>query len=426
MKKKKTNEVKIKKVKDFIKEDKRFKLIIIGLVLILLLYVFISGSINRKRNQACLTLREDIFKLVDTYLESKNLLPTLNGTSVTVDLVNMPNDIYFKEKLVSGLVTYTKYNDEYVKTVDIDNASHCSTKEFSKKAKEYDKDKNMSVSVLFNYQTVESYNSKWTNWMPSEKISTEETDGVLLPLNTKNLPDVPKEAVITEHVRETKTYYSYRDKKWKWYKYNVKYSDLSATKPKGYKEKDNATKTKSEDSPWSLDYPKVYDYRHIKSATGYKWYYEEDGKKVYYNNGEYLVESPGEKYTKDNKQSAKMYSYYDDLYRWYNKEKRGYYSSYTSTKPSGYTYKDKELYTYGSWSTFKDESSITKQNKAYREERTDTYSRYLIKYNIYSYTVLEEAVTLEELEKIIGKPYEEIVKDKNIALDIQFTFYKEG
>ena len=279
MKKKKTNEVKIKKVKDFIKEDKRFKLIIIGLVLILLLYVFISGSINRKRNQACLTLREDIFKLVDTYLESKNLLPTLNGTSVTVDLVNMPNDIYFKEKLISGLVTYTKYNDEYVKTVDIDNASHCSTNEFSKKAKEYDKDKNMSVSVLFNYQTVESYNSKWTNWMPSEKISTEETDGVLLPLNTKNLPDVPKEAVITEYVRETKTYYSYRDKKWKWYKYNVKYSDLSATKPKGYKEKDNATKTKSEDSPWSLDYPKVYDYRHIKSATGYKWYYEEDGKK---------------------------------------------------------------------------------------------------------------------------------------------------
>ena len=32
----------------------------------------------------------------------------------------------------------------------------------------------------------------------------------------------------------------------------------------------------------------------------------------------------------------------------------------------------------------------------------------------------------EELEKIIGKPYEEIVKDKHIALDIQFTFYKEG
>lgn len=70
----------------------------------------------------------------------------------------------------------------------------------------------MKVEVLFNYQEVTHYNSKWTKWYPSNKISENETNGVNLPIDSKNLPTIPDTAVIKEYVRDTKTYYSYRDK----------------------------------------------------------------------------------------------------------------------------------------------------------------------------------------------------------------------
>lgn len=411
------------KISNLNKKNIRGVLIIVFVILVL--YFIISSVITGSRNRTCQNLRNDVLTLTDSYMSDNNLLPTLNGTSETVYLSDLYDSIIFKDYAVTGSVTYTKYNDEYIKTVELENADYCTTKDFTKESTEYDKNKNAKVETTFNYVTVNSYNSKWTSWYPSEYISEEETDGVLLPLDEDRLPNIPSNAVITEYVRETKTYYSYRDKRWRWYKNNVKYSDFSSEKPKGYTNKDTSISKTTEATPWSLDYPEEKDYRHIRSTTGYRWYYLDGEEKIYWNNGEYSPDSPGEQYQKDTEFKASMYSYTDDTWRWYNGSTKRIYSSYSSTKPTNYNYKDKDTLTYTNWSRFSDESTINKSNKSYREERTDTYSRYLIKYDIYDYPVLDNYVSLDELESILGKSYEEINKDASLKVQVNFKFYYE-
>ena len=403
---------------------KNIKGFLIIIFVILVLYFIITSIINGSRNRTCNNLRNDILSKSDSYFEENNLLPTLNGDSITIKLSDLNEAIVFKDYALTGTITYTKYNDEYVKTVKLDDASYCTTKDFTKEG-EYDSSKNVEVTTLFNYFEVDSYNSKWSNWYPSEDISTEETDGVLLPLDSKKLPVIPKNAVITEYVRETKTYYSYRDQRWKWYKNNIKYSDYSSTKPSGYTYKDEATKSKTEETPWSLDYPETFDYRHIRSTVGYRWYYLDGETKVYWNNGEYTPNSPGNEYEKEFESSATMYTYYDDIWKWYNGNTKRIYSSYSSTKPIGYNYKDEDTLSYTNWTVFKNVSYVDNSNKSYREEQTDIYSRYLIKYDIYSLPMLENYITLEELENKLGKSYEEISEDKSIKVDVSFTFKYE-
>ncbi len=403
---------------------KNIKGFLIIIFVILVLYFVITSIINGSKTRTCNDLRNDILSKSDSYLSENNLLPILNGDSITIKLSDLNEAIVFKDYALTGTITYTKYNDEYVKTVKLDDASYCTTKEFTKEG-EYDSSKNAEVTTLFNYFEVDSYNSKWSNWYPSEDISTEETDGVLLPLDSKKLPVIPNNAVITEYVRETKTYYSYRDKRWKWYKNNIQYSDYSSTQPSGYTNKDVSTKSKTEETPWSLDYPETYDYRHIRSTVGYRWYYLDGETKVYWNNGEYSPNSPGSEYEKEFETSATMYTYYDDIWKWYNGNTKRIYSGYSSTKPIGYNYKDEDTLSYTNWTVFKDESFVDDSNKNYREEQTDIYSRYLIKYDIYSLPVLANYVTLEELESKLGKSYKEISEDKSIKVDVSFTFKYE-
>lgn len=407
------------------KNKRRVMFILLALLAILIIIFIITTSVKAKNKAKCDNLRDEIIALTDSYLNSKNLYPTLNGESIEINLSNLSEDIVYKDKYVTGTVTYTKYNDEYVKTFNLLNASNCTTKDFGKETSKYKSDENVKVNVTFNYYEVDSYNSKWTAYLASEYISEEETDGVLLPLDSKKLPSIPENAVITEYVRETKTYYSYRDKQWRYYKNNIKYSDYSSTQPVGYTYKDTATKSTTEQTEWSLDYPEVFEYRHIKSTTGYRWYYLEGKEKVYWENGKYSPDSPGEEYKKDTESKVTMYSYYDDMYRWYNGNTKRVYSSYRSTKPSGYNYKDEQTLTYTNWSSYTDESKLDDSNKSYREERTDTYSRYLIKYDIYSLPMLEKNVSLNELEQTLGKSYEEIANDKTIKVEVHFTFQYE-
>lgn len=404
---------------------KNIKGFLIIIFIILFSYFVISSFIKGSRNKTCNNLRQEIFSKTDLYFNEFNLLPTLNGDSITINLNDLNDTIVFKDYAVTGTVTYTKYNDSYIKSVNIDNAGYCNTKEFGKETDKYDENKNVEVVTYYNYYEVDSYNSKWSEWYPSEDINTTETNGVLLPLDEDDLPYIPNNAVVTEYVRETKTYYSYRDKQWRFYKNNIKYSDYSSTKPKGYTNKDGDTKTTTDPTDWSLDYPEVFDYRHIKQQTGYRWYYMDGENKIYWNNGEYSVTSPGEEYEKDKENTVKMYSYYDDIWRWYNGDTRRIYSSYASTIPNGYKYKDETTLRYTDWSRFTDESKINSSNKTYREERTDTYSRYLIKYDIYSLPMLDNYVSLEELENILGKSYEEINNDKSLKVDVIFKFKYE-
>ena len=404
---------------------KNIKGFLIIIFVILFSYFLISSFVKGNRNRTCNNLRNEIFSKTDLYYNEFNLLPVLNGDSVTINLSDLNDTVVFKDYAVTGTVTYTKYNDTYIKSVNIDNAGYCNTKDFGEETDKYDENKNMEVVTYYNYYNVESYNSKWTEWYPSEDISTTETNSVLLPLDEDDLPYIPNNAVVTEYVRETKTYYSYRDKQWRFYKNNIKYSDYSSTQPKGYTNKDESTKLTTEPTEWSIDYPEEFDYRHIRQQTGYRWYYMDNNNKIYWNNGEYSVESPGEEYEKDKENTVKMYSYYDDIWRWYNGNTKRIYSSYSSTMPSSYKYKDESTLRYTEWIKYIDESKVNNSNKNYREERTDIYSRYLTKYDIYSLPMLDNYVTLEELEHILNKSYEEINEDNSIKVDVLFKFKYE-
>ena len=145
-------------------------------------------------------------------------------------------------------------------------------------------------------------------------------------------------------------------------------------------------------------------------------------EKVYWENGKYAVESPGSEYKFDKDSQATMYSYYDDMWRWYNGTTIRNYSAYTSSQPKNYPYRDEGLVRYNNWSRFTDTSSINSSNQIYREEQTDTYSRYLIKYDVYSYPIFENFVSLSELEAKMGKTYEEALNDKSLKIDVNFEF----
>lgn len=413
------------KIKDILsnKKVKFILMIILAFIFMLIIIFFVARS---KKTKTCNNLREEIIASVDKYVNDNNLLPTLNGNSIVIELDKIQDKFSLKNKIITGNVTYTKYNDEYVKTVNIKNADYCSTNKFGKETDKYNSKNNVKVNVYFNYYTVESYNSKWTGYLPSEEINIEETNGVNLPIDLEKLPEIPSNAVITEYVRETKPYYSYRDKKWKWYKNNINYSNYSSTRPAGYTYKDTTTLDYTEKSKWSLDYPEEFEYRHIKSKIGYQWYYKDGKEKIYWENGKYSVESPGSEYKKDTETAAQMYSYYDEVWRWYNGDTKRVYSSLNSTQPNGYNYKDSTTLTYTNWTNFKDISYLTNDNKSYREEKTNIYSRYLIKYDIYSYAMLEEPVTLKELENILGKSYEKIINDKSVKVEVIFKFQNEA
>lgn len=396
-------------------------LFFITVIFVIMIVTFIIGSINKKKSNQCKDLYNSISVLVEDYLTLKNLYPSLQGESVIVDLSEV-NSVYFKNKLVSGYVKYTKYNDTYVKTFYLENCKYCSSKKFKRETSQYNESINMDVETYYNYYDVSYYNSYWTNYIEPEKISTEKTMGVNLPIDLKLLPKIPDDAQIIEYLKEDKLYYSYRDILYKWYKNNINYSGFSSEQPIGYTNKDTNTVITTEPSEWSLDYPEVKDYRTINKKTGYRWYYEENKEKIYWNNGAYYPTQPDPKYNKKSKESATLYSYIDKKWKWYNGLINRDYSSYVRIPSSKYIYKDNDLYQYTNWTPYKDTSSMSNDTKSYREEVTKTYSRYMIKYRILSFAKLNEAVTKEQLESLSGRTLEDLMNDDSIYVEVTFKF----
>lgn len=401
---------------------KTLRLLFVMIIVIIIVITFIVGCVNKKKNTKCKELYDNISVLVEEYLTKNNLLPSVQGMSVTIDLSDL-EPVYFNNKQVSGSVKYTKYNDTYIKTYYVKNCKYCSFKKFGKETDKYNESKNnMDVVVYYNYYDVSYYNSYWTNYIEPEKISAEETMGVNLPIDSKLLPNIPNEAQIIEYVKEDKTYYSYRDILYKWYKNNIQYSDFSSEQPSGYTNKDESTVTTTKATEWSLDYPEVKSYRTINKKTGYRWYYEDGKEKIYWNDGAYYPVQPDEKYNKKSKETATMYSYTDKMWKWYNGTIKRSYSSYVKAPSSGYTYKDTDLYKYTNWTSYKDESSITDDSISYREEVSKIYSRYMIKYRILSFAKLDEAVTQEKLENLTGRTLEDLMNDESIYVEATFKF----
>lgn len=396
-------------------------LILVTILIIIIIITFIIGSINKRKLKNCENLYNSIGVLVEDYLTEKNLYPVLLGDSVTVNLNELPK-VEFKNKEVTGSVKYTKYETGYVKTYYIENCGYCSKKEFKKSTDKYDEKRNMEVYALYNYYDVAYYDTKWTNYFEPDKISTELTNGVNLPLDLKKLPEIPNGAQVVEYVKEDKLYYSYRDILYKYYKNNINYSGFSSVAPAGYTTKDPSTQIYTELTDWSLNYPGKEDYRDIEEKTGYRWYYEENKKKIYWNDGAYYPNQPDSKYNKKSKETAKMYRYKDKMWKWYNGSLSRGYSQFQRTKPTTYNYIDTDLYQYTNWTGYKDTSSLNNDTIAYREEVTKTYSRYMIKYRTLSFAKLDKAITKEELEALTGKTLETLMSDPSIYVEVKFEF----
>ena len=179
----------------------------------------------------------------------------------------------------------------------------------SKVTNEYPKGKSLvDVEVVFNYYEITKNYTAWTNWIESKYINPELSKwNVNMPLDEFKWPRIPEPGELITYETEKKTYYSFRDQKWKFYKNpNNDYSDFSSEQPAGYSKKDIRTAIESDPSEWSTNYPEVYSYRKIQSTSAYRWYYlDKKGNKVYYGDGNYYPSIDNEedalKYTEKGK-----------------------------------------------------------------------------------------------------------------------------
>lgn len=413
-------------------EKKNHSLIIIGTFLIIIFVIFLIVY-NVSKSSACNNIENEILKKAEIYGAANNLLPTIEGESIILNI----DDIYFeeeekpmyKDKICSGTVKITKYKDEYIKTYDITDCSICSTeqryKSWSKEINKKPSSKLLTdVIPYYNYYGIEYYHSSWSNWISEDDIGEmDETYHVALPLKTSSIPTIPAEANIIEYEKEDATWYSYRDKKWKYYKDNGgTYSTLSSEQPVGFTNKDTSTEMKTEWTEWSLDYPEVKSYRSIKTSTGYRWYYMDGDTKIYWNSGAYYPTQPSKEYNKKEKKTVKMYSYQDKMWKWYNGKKRSY-SGFTSVQSSSsYQNRDEDLVKYSNWTSYSSEKKLDSSNSWYREEKTKTYSRYRISYSMKSFLKLDSYVTRDEFEQLLQDTIPELNKRTDIEIDITYKF----
>ena len=413
---------------------KRYVIILIAIVVIVLIAFIYMILKQSSQNTFCKEMRSKIKEAALKYVEKEELMPEIDGEYVSVSLDDLvkenyisKEDITVKESTGSADITITKYNEEYIVTVDLENAEYCSTlsKSWGKETSEYNKNKDVvEVVAYYNYRTKETNYTKWSNEVKEEDLNEEEdkTYQILLPKDEKKLPTVPTEAEVVDIEMKKNVYYQYQDKKWKYYDIAGDYTNFfSAEKPDGYENYDNNTLRYTEWSEFSLNYPEEKSYRKIETRVGYRWYYMDGKNKVYYNNGNYAVEVDDEKYDQKEEESVKMYRYRDREYRWYNGKKRKY-STYYSTLPKSYTYRDDELFTYTSWTALSEKSNLTSENSAYRTEREVYRYQYRMKYNVYSLDIFEEDLTLDEFLKATDSTLEDIMANEDYDVEISFKF----
>ncbi|MDD2377539.1 MAG: hypothetical protein PHD10_02260 [Bacilli bacterium] len=413
------------------KKKKLFYIIIIVIIIAIIIGIIAFFIV---RSNYCFNIEKRVKEVTLNYAEDNDMLPIIEGEHIIINLKEIGESVKFNNKPCGGTVKITKYQDEYIQTLDVTDCNYCTTsKRYSKWSQETEKysDKARIIDVIpyYNYRNVSNYDTAWTNWVPTEKVNKKEDEKykVKLPTDLNVLPKLNENVEIVKYDVETKNYYSHRDKMWKFYKNNLNtYSGFSSTAPKGYPNKDSSTEIYTEPTAWSPDYPDEYDYRIIDKKTAYRWYYEEDKNKVYWNSGEYSPESPGEKYKKDYTDHIYVYSYKDRKWRWYYGNNKRYYSSYRSTATNAYKYKDSGISMYTGWTSFRNYSERNASNASYREEKINVHYRYRINYNIIYDNVLKNYVTKGEIEKTLDKPIEEIVKDPTIKLDVTYKFrYKK-
>ena len=403
-------------------------LIIFFAIVIFACFSNYNNTINNKCNNFEKEAIEAAFKFAIDY----DLLPSYEGTSQRINLEAVNNwNNEFRNSTCSGTLNIIKTDVGYVKELDLTNCNKCTTskKSLTKESDTFNQNKNIvRVNISYNYKNREINYSPWTEWYDSSLINPTTSEyNINLPYDEKNYPKTPNEAVIIDYEVEKKNFYSYRDASWKFYKVaNNAYSGFSSTKPTNYAYKDTKTEITTKQSEWSINYPEEADYRQIKTTTGYRYYYEdEDGTKIYYNNGNYAAkiedETLAKLYTKKEKDTVKMYSYIDTMWKWYNGSPRQY-SSYMKESNNNYPYKDTDLVKYGNWSKWLETSSINSSNFNYREEKTDIHSRYRAKYAFDSQEILNQYMSLHDFEMATGRAVADMQNDDSINVLIKYTY----
>lgn len=432
-------------------EKKNHTLIIVGISLILAIIIGLIIFIV-SRSKTCNGIEKMITDRAYSYAEHNDILPIVEGESITLNIDELFEEETLRPTLdeynCSGTIKVTKHKDNYIYTYDVTNCGYCTTEiRYKKWSKEISKQPSKKYLIeaipYYNYYATDFYHSSWSKWISEDEIGeTDPTYKVALPLKSNVLPKISSEANIIEYEKDDATWYSYRDKKWKYYKDNGgTYSVLSSEQPAGFEKKDNNTLMKTEWTEWSLDYPETKSYREIGSTLGYRWYYQDGDKKVYWNSGAYYPTKPDKKYNKKEKETVRMYRYQDKMWKWYNGKKRSY-SGYISLPNKIFPTRDIDLVEYSKWSNYSPESKLdpsiclsdncmsledqkkmpANNNSWYREEQTKTYSRYRISYSMKSFLKLDNYVDKNEIERTLQGTVPELVKRTDIIMDIQYKY----
>lgn len=416
-------------------DPKKASIAVGGILLIVMIVVFIFITVKKSnKNKTCNRIEDIYINEALSYAKEKDLLPTIETESITINGNDLreagrvsQSETMLGKNQCEATITITRHEEDYLKSVNLKNCGYCTTDERYGGWKESKKlPKNSAVIELdptFNYYDTTDYYTNWTDFLEPERISKKVSKeyGVALPIDEDILPEVPSTGHIVKIEKEDKTYYSYRDKLWRYYANpNGNYSAFSSTKPSGYANKDEDSSRETDWSEWSLNYPDEADYRTIDQTIGYRWYYKEKGKKIYWKSGEYSPEQPSKKYNKKEKE-ARMYRYRDIQWRWYNGSPRQY-TSMSRERYENYPYRDEETLVIDTWSGWEDTSYYNAENSYYREQRTTQYSRYRIKYQVYSLLKLESFVDKATFEQQVGKPYQEFVKTPNVKVEVEYRY----
>ena len=411
------------------------KISIIALVVLIVIFIIVF-LYKKSKNDKCTSIENLFAEAAFKIAEDEEKLPKMNGDKVVVSASEIKqsgklnrDDITLKEELCKGTVTITKVKGKYIKVTDLTNCNYCTTderyKEYGEWTDEEPQDGDyVDVKTTFNYYTFADYYTEYSDWLEEsevEKTKDKKLD-IYLPKDEDYLPEVPSPSKLITIEQDRKNTYSYRDKQWLFYKYpNNNYSEYSNEPVPGYAYKDEYSRISSEPSDWSPNYPDEKDYRVIDEADGYRWYKEVDGKKVYWKSGKYYPESPGKGYKQDTSKVVPVYSYTDDLYRYYNGIERDY-GGFDSEPSENYPYRDDDTMEYTTWSAYEDESSLDNSNRSYREERINVNSRYRIKYRITSVLHLNHYMQRKDFEKETGKTLEEMSKASNVILKTKYQY----
>lgn len=397
------------------------------ILIIIIIYTAITNSI-------CLNKYKMIEKAAYKYAKSQKELPKIDGEKTTISLSELYNEYLsvsdtFNRKC-TGTVKITKYEDDYVYTLDVNNCSICSVSSrygsWSLLQSSYPSGKAIvDVETYYNYYGRQLNTSKWSEYFSDEELQKKKSKyGVRLPKKNDDgelpMPGIPDNANIYSVIKEEKLQYRYKDTSWKWYDIVGDYSDFSSTQPDGYTEKDEDTEITTEWSDYSLNYPEERSYRDIETETGRRYYYEKNGKKIYANNGNYMPEDKvnTEKYDQVEDEEKEIFTYRDHKWRWYNGEKRNY-SSYKSTQPEDYNYKDEGLVFVENYSDWSDDEPLS---TSYRKKQVRTLVRYAYVYEFISEAYLNKPVTKSEFTNLVGMSVPKFSKLEDYKLEVTYKF----